>query len=101
MKGRLEGCNIVVGWITVEFGGLLAHSGLSPFYPNRRCDQSVVGVEPCGVVSCDVMEASPPWSAANEQVQLYPFPCGSKVCPFPDPRSSASMSVENTFPVVS
>ena len=82
VKSRLEGCNVVVGGITVEFGGMLAHSGLSPFHPNRRCYKSVVGVEPCGVVSCDVMEASPPLSAANEQVELYPFSCGSEVSPF-------------------
>ena len=68
VKSRLEGEDIVVCGFAVEFGGLLARPRLSSFYPDVRCDQSVVGVQSCRMVCGDVLKASSPLSAADEEV---------------------------------
>ena len=67
----------------MNLGGWSALSGLAPFDPECGCDQSVVGVQACRMVCGDVLEASPPLSAANEQVKLYLVAVrGSEVGPF-------------------
>ena len=60
-----DGC---VGRCSVEFGGSFRFHGASSFDPEFGDHQSVVGVQSCRVVCGDVLEASPPLSAADEEV---------------------------------